>query len=395
MGDGKRAQRGAAQDNDIEIAITRALASLQNTSHLTSLISKTNDYGQTLAHFAVIFGYINLLRQLVEWGIDLSIADMNGLTALHCAYKKGDRVSVQLLLENGASETVLDNLGRAPRHLMSGSSDDHDTSMSSDDKSELRELPDSISLSQRNDLGHETIDEDDGISVDGPDRGFREWVDQMENHTPVESPSKAAASGPMGRVQYTPGQSTFRLSDISSDPDLNSVLAKESGIKEDRLDPACVTPKFSRPSVDAHPVLSQDGHFSARHKSTPVEVKHHSYATIMVLPASQVLGLTPHRQVDSGPRRILAPPIDSLSITDPTTHEIVAGFLVASWRLNQIEEPAYAGKSCYFQLIDELTMVCRLCGKQERRAERLVSHLRQHFDHRPYSCSGQCGNAEW
>ena len=68
-----------------------------------------NDYSQTLAHFAVIFGYINLLRQLVEWGIDLSIADMNGLTALHCAYKKGDRVCVQLL-ENGASETVLDKI---------------------------------------------------------------------------------------------------------------------------------------------------------------------------------------------------------------------------------------------------------------------------------------------
>ena len=114
-----------------------------------------------------------------------------------------------------------------------------------------------------------------------------------------------------------------------------------------------------------------------------------------VLPVSQVLGLTPHRQPDSGPRRILAIPIDSLSITDPTIHEIVAGFLVASWRLNQIEEPAYVGKSCYFQLIDESTMMCRLCGKQERRAERLVSHLRGHFDHRPYSCGGQCGNKEW
>ena len=121
-----------------------------------------------------------------------------------------------------------------------------------------------------------------------------------------------------------------------------------------------------------------------------------SWLTLFLcLPARQVLGLTPRRQADTGPRRILAPPVDLLSIMVPTIHEIVAGFLVASWRLNHVEEPAYAGKSCYFQLIDEPTMVCRPCGKQERRAERLVSHLRQHFDHRPYSCSGECGNAEW
>jgi len=114
-----------------------------------------------------------------------------------------------------------------------------------------------------------------------------------------------------------------------------------------------------------------------------------------VLSASQALGSTPYRQADNGPRRILALPIDSMLITDPVISGIVAGFLVAPWRLNQIEEPAYAGKSCYFQLIDESAMVCRLCGKQERRAERLVSHVRGHFDHRPYSCEGLCGNKDW
>jgi ankyrin repeat protein len=97
---GKRAQRGGAQDNEIETAIIQALAPLQNTLHFEGLISKTNDYNQTLAHFAVLFGYINLLR-LVEWNIDLTIADVNGLTALHCAYKKGDRACVELLLNMG------------------------------------------------------------------------------------------------------------------------------------------------------------------------------------------------------------------------------------------------------------------------------------------------------
>ena len=109
----------------------------------------------------------------------------------------------------------------------------------------------------------------------------------------------------------------------------------------------------------------------------------------------QALGPTSYRQTDNGPRRILAVPIQSLSITDPTICEIVAAFEIALWKLHQLEEPAHAGKSCYFQLIDESIMVCRLCGKQERRAERLVSHLRGHFDHRPYPCGGQCGTIDW
>jgi hypothetical protein len=112
---------------------------------------------------------------------------------------------------------------------------------------------------------------------------------------------------------------------------------------------------------------------------------------------NQALGLTlnPYRQVDNGPRRILAVPIGSLSITDSTICGIVASFQLASWMLRQVEEPAYGGKSSYFQLIDESMMACRLCGKKERRAERLVSHLRGHFDHRPYACEGHCGNMDW
>ena len=114
-----------------------------------------------------------------------------------------------------------------------------------------------------------------------------------------------------------------------------------------------------------------------------------------VLHMSQTLGSTSYRQADNGPRRILAAPIGSLSITDPTILGTIAGFQAASWMINQVEEPAPAGKSCYFQLIDELTMACRLCRKRERRCERLVSHVRGHFDHRPYPCGGQCGNREW
>ena len=123
---------GEASHDEVETAIIQALAPLQDTLDFGEIISKTNEYKQTLAHFAVCFEYTRLLRRLVEWNIDLTIADVNGFTALHCAYKEGNRACVDLLLAKGASETVLDALGRAPSHLMPegfASLSDHDADM--------------------------------------------------------------------------------------------------------------------------------------------------------------------------------------------------------------------------------------------------------------------------
>ena len=167
---GKRPLRGGeASHDEIETAIIQALAPLQDTLNLEEVISKTNDYKQTLAHFAVFCGYTNLLRQLMEWNIDLTIADVNGFTALHCAYKKGDRACVDLLLEKGASETVLDALGRAPSHLMPegfASLSDHDAVTGSDDQPESEQKRDAPSLFQSTDSGHRVSDPGDEKSMD-------------------------------------------------------------------------------------------------------------------------------------------------------------------------------------------------------------------------------------
>ena len=148
---GKRPVRGGETRHDeIETAIIQALAPLQDTQDFGEVISKTNDYKQTLAHFAVHLGYTNLLRRLVGWNIDLTIADVNGSTALHCAYKKGDRACVVLLKEKGAPETVLDALGRAPSHLMPegfASLSDHDANTASDGQLELEQKPGTPSTS--------------------------------------------------------------------------------------------------------------------------------------------------------------------------------------------------------------------------------------------------------
>ena len=159
---GKQPLRGEeAQHDEIETAIIQALAPHQNTPDFGGLISKTNDYKQTLAHFAVLFGFTNLLKRLVGWNIDLAIADVNGFTALHCAYKMGDRVCVDILLEKGAPETAMDTLGRAPSHLMPegfASLNDHDTDMTSDDQPKLEQMRDAPSPFQSADSGHRVSD---------------------------------------------------------------------------------------------------------------------------------------------------------------------------------------------------------------------------------------------
>ena len=163
---------GEACHGEVETAIIQALAPLQNTQNFGEVISKTNDYNQTLAHFAVLVGYTNLLSRLVGWNIDLTIADVNGSTALYYAYKKGDKACVNLLLEKGASETVMDALGRVPSHLMPGSfaswSDD-DTDMASDGQLEVEQKRVQPSLSQ-------STDSWDGVSDSGDEESMNEDV---------------------------------------------------------------------------------------------------------------------------------------------------------------------------------------------------------------------------
>ena len=108
---------GKSQANQIESSVIKALQSLRKKFDFDDIVSTTDDSNRTLAHLSVQFGYIVLLEHLVEWRIDLTVADVSGLTALHCAYLKGDQESTRILLRAGAPLDVRDNLGRLPRDL--------------------------------------------------------------------------------------------------------------------------------------------------------------------------------------------------------------------------------------------------------------------------------------
>ena len=105
---------GGARGDPIETGLMDALSCLQGRPNFQQIVSTTNAYNRTLAHLSILYDYPSLLYRLVEWGIDLMIADVNGLTALDYV---NDRESVRKLWRGGASETTKDALGRTPSEL--------------------------------------------------------------------------------------------------------------------------------------------------------------------------------------------------------------------------------------------------------------------------------------
>jgi hypothetical protein len=113
---GNQIPQGRSQ-NPIETGLVHALKRIQERPNFREIVSTTNEYSQTLAHLAILYDYPSLLRHLVDWCIDLAISDVNGLTALHCAYMKDDLHGVQILRSGGAPEAAKDKLGRIPSDL--------------------------------------------------------------------------------------------------------------------------------------------------------------------------------------------------------------------------------------------------------------------------------------
>ena len=85
------------RDDLIGASLIQALGCLQARLNFHEIASTTNDR----FHF---HHYPSLLGPLAEWHIDLTIADVGGLTALHFAYMKGDPDIVCILRRGGAPE---------------------------------------------------------------------------------------------------------------------------------------------------------------------------------------------------------------------------------------------------------------------------------------------------
>jgi len=208
------------RDDPIEISLIEALSCLQTRPNFHEIVSTENDYHQTLAHLSILYDYPSLLGRLAEWHIDLTIADVNGLTALHCAYMKGDLDSVRILRRGGASETATDNLGRTPSELLSEGFEgfdwdiDLDTDVAAgldaevypetddiDEQWTLGEQLSALDLDDDNDSGHGQSDSEDDAS------GEEEDPDGMViySHSGDDGGDSGDVSGDSGDDQIAPG----------------------------------------------------------------------------------------------------------------------------------------------------------------------------------------------
>jgi hypothetical protein len=191
-----------------------ALSCLQTQPNFHEIVSTTNDYDQTLAHLSVFYDYPSLLGRLVEWNINLTIADVNGLTALHCAYMKGGLDSVRTLRSGGAPESAMDKLGRTPSELLPEGLEGFDSDVDLDAElaaglgaEEYPETDDideqlalgaecsAFGLEDDNDSGHGQSDSEDDASEDeeDPDGAVDDSVPDGD-----EGGSRGVASGSGG-----------------------------------------------------------------------------------------------------------------------------------------------------------------------------------------------------
>ena len=104
-------------NRDLEELGVRFLATISDSQHWSDELSFVDENRQSIAHLCVLSGYTRLLTKVADWGIDLDVQDVSGLTALHCAYLREDWDCVRILKEAGANEYIKDNLGRIPRKM--------------------------------------------------------------------------------------------------------------------------------------------------------------------------------------------------------------------------------------------------------------------------------------
>ena len=253
---------GKAQDDPIETDLMEALSCLQDRLNFHQIVSTTNAYNQTLAHLSIFYSYPFLLCRLVEWGIDLTIADVNGLTALHCAYMKGDRVSVHNLRKGGASETAKDALGRIPSDLQPEGFDlaigleaegavglgpqENDV----DEQVALGEQFNALDLDDDNDSGHGQSDFDDYVSDGstavnsfGGDKGRNAGSGGGNGRDQITSWSKESAINIMNQLllernrRRKKNRGPRMLPDTPYDPAISSISQR---LREAKAEPEAV-----------------------------------------------------------------------------------------------------------------------------------------------------------
>jgi ankyrin repeat protein len=125
--DGETPLHTAAQNNDM-LSVLLILHHYQDKTYLH--LADRYDYlpyakdknpadfdGQTPLHWAAMFGYLEIVKLLLEHATDKNRADMDGKTPLHLAVEEGNLETVKLLLQYAKDKNPADNKDKTPLHL--------------------------------------------------------------------------------------------------------------------------------------------------------------------------------------------------------------------------------------------------------------------------------------
>jgi hypothetical protein len=108
---------GADKDYNDEIGRTAfsAAANRHDTTDKRKISVDTK--GRTELHIAAMNGRDDVVRSLIELGVDTEARDIMGWTALHSAVQNGRYDVVRLLIQLGVNKTAQDNEGKTALHL--------------------------------------------------------------------------------------------------------------------------------------------------------------------------------------------------------------------------------------------------------------------------------------
>ncbi|MDN5248396.1 MAG: ankyrin repeat domain-containing protein [Wolbachia endosymbiont of Tyrophagus putrescentiae] len=88
-----------------------------NLETIKSLMENNISIGEKALSYAAREGCLEIIKFLVEKGVDVNAANKFKWTALHSAADKGYLEIVAFLLENGANPNINDSNGKKPRRI--------------------------------------------------------------------------------------------------------------------------------------------------------------------------------------------------------------------------------------------------------------------------------------
>ena len=344
-----------------ELAFIETLSTIRSLPDFSQRLATVNEYGQALLHLAVHLRYHKLVQQLVEWGVGLDVQDINGFTALHCAYLCDDDLVVTILKQSGASVSIFDALGRLPSDLLA-----RPVAMNLDvemaDAADSDATPHSRASSENSLAGSMQEHQDTAT----------EWAGC--------STADEAFSPPMS--PHSSDQRTAE-NDSTGDPDDSPPT----------FEPRSYPQPGHEPSMEHNcdPVAQQEAQRGCHHEQAAY-AQHSSEIPIDIA------------TVGSMALAALGIPVLDTELRDRT------------WRWEQLMEDVLAINVGDDHIIDERLLqffeqdgdkfYCRLpindpkhgetyCNAKLGRKKRILGHLRAHLNYRPFICGGDCGNPSW